>query len=168
MPLFPLQAVLFPGSRLPLHIFEERYKVLVSQCIREETEFGVILANGGELAEVGCTAGIVSVLKVYNDGRMDIAVEGRQRFRVHRFDPAQTPYLVGEVEFFDGGPASANAIAHTDCEILSIPHGEMESLMRTRPDLATKFLWAFARTLAGRLRETDQKVSTLFAISRVF
>lgn len=74
----------------------------------------------------------------------------------------------GEVEFFDGGPASANAIAHTECEILSIPHGEMEALMKNRPDLATKFLWAFARTLAGRLRDTDQKVSTLFAISRVF
>jgi CRP/FNR family transcriptional regulator, cyclic AMP receptor protein len=74
----------------------------------------------------------------------------------------------GEVEFFDGGPASANAIAHSECEILSIPHGEMEALMKSRPELATKFLWAFARTLAGRLRETDQKVSTLFAISRVF
>jgi hypothetical protein len=44
----------------------------------------------------------------------------------------------------------------------------MEVLMRNRPTVATKFLWAFARTLAGRLRETDQKVSTLFAISRVF
>lgn len=104
LPLFPLQVVLFPGSRLPLHIFEERYRVLVNLCIREEKEFGIILDSGGQLAEVGCTADIVSVQKVYNDGRMDIIVEGRRRFRVHRFDAERTPYLVGEVEFFGNAP----------------------------------------------------------------
>jgi Lon protease-like protein len=84
-----------------LHIFEDRYKVLVNECIREEKEFGVVLANGEHLAEVGCTAGIVAVQKVYSDGRMDIVVEGRQRFRVHRFDEKSAPYPVGEVESFD-------------------------------------------------------------------
>ena len=74
----------------------------------------------------------------------------------------------GEVEFFDGAPASANAIAHTDCEVLSIPHREVTALMATRPELAAKFLWAFARTLATRLRETDQRMVTLFAITRDF
>jgi len=74
----------------------------------------------------------------------------------------------GEVEFFDGAPASAHAIAHTDCEILSIPHGEVASLMGSRPELCAKFLWAFSRTLATRLRETNQRMSTLLAIARVF
>jgi CRP-like cAMP-binding protein len=73
--------------------------------------------------------------------------------------------LFGEVEFFDGGPASAQAIAHTDCELLSVPHGEMESLIRSRPEVAAKFFWAFGRTLAERLRETDQKMASLLAIS---
>lgn len=74
----------------------------------------------------------------------------------------------GEVEFFDGSPASANAIAHSDCEVLSIPHREVASLMQSRPALSAKFLWAFARTLAARLRETDQRMVTLFAIARDF
>ncbi len=55
----------------------------------------------------------------------------------------------GEVEFFDGGPASAHAIAHADCEVLAIPHREMRGLLRSRPGLAAKFLWAFGRTLAA-------------------
>jgi CRP/FNR family transcriptional regulator, cyclic AMP receptor protein len=74
----------------------------------------------------------------------------------------------GEVQFFDGGPASAHAIAHSDCEILSIPHVEVESMIRSRPGLAAKFFWAFGRTLAGRLRETNARMATLLAISRTF
>ena len=74
----------------------------------------------------------------------------------------------GEVEFFDHAPASAQAIAHTDCDVFSIPHGEVAELMSTRPDLSAKFLWAFARTLARRLRETNQRMASLFAISRTF
>ncbi len=76
--------------------------------------------------------------------------------------------LFGEVEFFDRAAASAHAIAHTSCEILAIPHREVEALMQSRPALAAKFLWAFARTLSSRLRETNQKMVTLLAISRDF
>jgi CRP-like cAMP-binding protein len=74
----------------------------------------------------------------------------------------------GEVEFFDGAPASAHAIAHSDCEVLSIPHEEVKALAETRPHLARKFLWAFGRTLASRLRESNQKMASLFAIARDF
>ena len=72
----------------------------------------------------------------------------------------------GEIEFFDGYPASAHVIAHTDCEVLAIPHAEIRSLMASRPDVSAKFLWAFARTLAGRLRDSNQRLSSLLAISR--
>jgi CRP-like cAMP-binding protein len=74
----------------------------------------------------------------------------------------------GEVEFFDGAPASAHAIAHSDCEVFSIPHQEVRALMESHPALCAKFLWAFSRTLAGRLRESNQKISSLFAIAREF
>lgn len=74
----------------------------------------------------------------------------------------------GEIEFFDGAPASAHAIAHTDCEVLALPHHEVLALMRTWPDLSAKFLWGFARTLAIRLRETDKRMASLLAISRSF
>jgi CRP-like cAMP-binding protein len=72
----------------------------------------------------------------------------------------------GEVEFFDGSPASAHAIAHTDCEVLSIPHPEVEALMRTHPGLSAKFLWAFGRTLATRLRDMNHRMAAFFAMSR--
>ncbi len=74
----------------------------------------------------------------------------------------------GELEFLDGSPSAAHAVAHTDCELLSIPHAEVEALMAQRPALAAKFLWAFSRCLAGRLRETNQRLASLFAISRTF
>ena len=71
----------------------------------------------------------------------------------------------GEIEFFDGFPASAHVIAHTDCEVLAIPYSEVAELMG-RPELANKFLWAIARTLARRLRQSNQRVVSLFALSR--
>jgi len=74
----------------------------------------------------------------------------------------------GEVEFFDGAPASAHAIAHSDCEVFTIPHQEVQAMMDTHPALSAKFLWAFSRTLAGRLRESNQKISSLFATAREF
>jgi CRP-like cAMP-binding protein len=76
--------------------------------------------------------------------------------------------LFGEVEFFDGAPSSANAIAHTDCEVLALPHKEMAGMLRSRPGLAAKFFWAFGRTLAGRLRDSDKRIAALLAMSRSF
>jgi CRP/FNR family cyclic AMP-dependent transcriptional regulator len=76
--------------------------------------------------------------------------------------------MFGEVEFFDGSPASAHVIAHSDCEVLALPHREIEALMKTHPGLSAKFLWAFGRTLAGRLRDANHKMATLFAMSRAF
>ena len=76
--------------------------------------------------------------------------------------------IFGEVEFFDGSPSSAHAIAHTDCEILSIPHEEIRGLMSSRPELTAKFLWALGRTLARRIRSDNQRMASLFAISRDF
>jgi CRP-like cAMP-binding protein len=61
-----------------------------------------------------------------------------------------------------------HAIAHVESEILSIPHEEMRELISSRPELSARFLWAFGGTLARRLRETNQKMATLFAISRTF
>jgi CRP/FNR family transcriptional regulator, cyclic AMP receptor protein len=74
----------------------------------------------------------------------------------------------GEIEFFDGAPASAQAVAHEDCEILAVPHGEIRALMASRPEIGAKFLWAFSRTLAARLRETNQRMASVLAISKTF
>jgi CRP/FNR family transcriptional regulator, cyclic AMP receptor protein len=74
----------------------------------------------------------------------------------------------GEIEFFDGAPASANAVAHTECEVLSIPHEEVRELMTHHPEMSARFLWAFGRTLAYRLREMNERVAGFLAISRAF
>jgi CRP-like cAMP-binding protein len=76
--------------------------------------------------------------------------------------------IFGETEFFDGKPLSAGVIAHTDCDVLAIPHAEVRSLMESRPALAAKILWALGRTLSRRVRESHQQMGSPFAISRDF
>lgn len=103
LPLFPLNAVLFPGATLPLHIFEERYKQMIRRCLEERTPFGVLLIRKGsavgepaEPFEIGTTAHIAR-LEHLQEGRMNLICLGGQRFRLLR-TVRREPYLVGEVE----------------------------------------------------------------------
>lgn len=81
--LFPLPIVLVPTERIPLHVFEERYLELVSECVETDGEFGLVLTTGdGAVHEIGTRAGVIEVLEVLEDGRMNIVVEGRERFRL--------------------------------------------------------------------------------------
>ena len=104
IPLFPLNVVLMPGAPLPLHIFEERYKQMIGECLEEEKEFGMVLSDESGTREVGCTARIVEVLERYEDGRMNILVEGSRRFRLNSILTGK-PYYVGEVEYIEDEPA---------------------------------------------------------------
>jgi Lon protease-like protein len=100
LPLFPLQVVLLPGAELPLHIFEDRYKEMIGEAIRDRIEFGVILANEKGIVNTGCTALIDKVLREYPDGRMDILARGRRRFEIVMINDERS-FLRGTVEFFD-------------------------------------------------------------------
>src|SRR5206468_620193 len=82
LPLFPLETVLLPGTPLPLHIFEPRYKEMISECLADDSPFGVVRALESGIAEIGCTAEIISVTKKYEDGRLDLIAEGRRRFEI--------------------------------------------------------------------------------------
>lgn len=103
LPLFPLNTVLFPGMPLSLHIFEDRYKMMIGLCLERRRPFGVVLIkNGveasGPLAEphmVGCTAQITQVERI-GGGRMNIGAIGRRRFRILEL-AHDKPYLVGKV-----------------------------------------------------------------------
>jgi CRP-like cAMP-binding protein len=136
---------------------DELAQVLMAAVVRRHPRDSVILKEGAPGGE----------LHVIHEGQVRIGklVPGVGEEALAILQPGE---FFGEVEFLDGSPASAQAVAHADCEILSIPHSEVESLMRGRPELCAKFLWAFARTLAARLRETDNKMAALFAIARAF
>jgi len=98
IPLFPLGVVLLPGMDLPLHIFEERYKKLVGECIETDKEFGVVYYSGKMMLRVGCTAEISKVLKSYEDGKMDILTTGMKRFHIQELFESK-PYIEAKVEF---------------------------------------------------------------------
>lgn len=105
LPLFPLDVVLFPGTPLPLHIFEPRYKEMIGECIAGERPFGVVRAIEDGLAEVGCTAEIVTVVKEYPDGRLDLVTEGRKRFELLRVNEERS-YLQGEILVIEDEPGA--------------------------------------------------------------
>jgi Lon protease-like protein len=85
--LFPLELVLVPTERVPLHIFEPRYKELIGECLERDEEFGIVLTKpSGDVHHVGTRAAVVEVLQVLADGRLHVVVEGRARFRLLEVD----------------------------------------------------------------------------------
>jgi Lon protease-like protein len=95
--LFPLELVLMPTERVPLHIFEPRYKELIGECLSEGREFGLMLENEQGRREIGTRAGVVEVLQVFDDGRMNVVVEGHKRFRLRELTRGRS-FPTGDVE----------------------------------------------------------------------
>lgn len=100
LPLFPLHAVAFPGTALPLHIFEARYKEMISGAIRDDSEFGIVLEGEGGISEAGCAVRVEKILRTYPDGRMDILTRGLRRFEVLAVN-GERPCLEADVAYFD-------------------------------------------------------------------
>jgi Lon protease-like protein len=99
-PLFPLGLVLLPKELVPLHIFEDRYKVMVGECLDQAGEFGIVWLSDDGLKEIGCCARIARVLERFEDGRLNILVEGTAPFRLDR-RIEDLPYPAGDVELLD-------------------------------------------------------------------
>ena len=100
LPLFPLQLVVFPGSAVPLHIFEERYKEMVGEAEAAGSEFGIVLAKDDGIVNTGCTVTVEDVLERYPDGRFDVMTRGKRRFEITSLNQ-EKDYLRGVVEYFD-------------------------------------------------------------------
>lgn len=100
--LFPLGMVLLPGEHVPLHIFEPRYQELIGECLEERREFGLVLSDDEGMRQVGTTAAVVEVSQRFDDGRLDIVVEGRERFRVVA-ETAGRPFLTARVSALEDG-----------------------------------------------------------------
>ena len=132
LPLFPLSTVLFPGMRLPLHVFEERYRTLVAELLAgpEPRQFGVIAIRSGRevgaagvaaLHEVGCVA-VLRQVAAHADGRYDLQTVGTERFRLASIDRSG-PYLRGEVELLPDGVAEPGAAAAAAAVVRQVQAG---------------------------------------------
>jgi Lon protease-like protein len=166
LPLFPLQVVLFPGAPLPLHIFEDRYKEMIGEAIKQQTEFGILLATSKGLASVGCTALVERVLREYPDGRLDILTRGRRRFELLLVNEERS-FLRGSVEFLEDQTAETSsedrekAIAgYNECRRLS-SEGPLSASELENPALS--FLLAepvldlnFRQTVLGAHSEAER------------
>jgi Lon protease-like protein len=139
LPLFPLDLVLLPGAALPLHIFEPRYREMIGECLAQKREFGVvrveILAETGQVreqrvADVGCTAQIVSVAKTYADGRLDILARGMQRFEILSVETSRA-FLQADILYLQD---EATSPAVDDMTKAIALHAEILTLAGTQPE----------------------------------
>jgi Lon protease-like protein len=130
LPLFPLDLVLLPGVPLTLHIFEPRYKEMIKECLDHKSVFGMIRSREESLANIGCTAEIMNVLKKYPDGRMNILAEGKKRFEVLQVNQERA-FLQAEVFYLEdeNQPAAAG-----DVEKAIRLHQEIMELAGAQPE----------------------------------
>jgi Lon protease-like protein len=128
IPLFPLDVVLFPGAPLPLHIFEPRYKEMIGECLAQHRTFGVVRALQQGLAKIGCTAEIITVVKEYPDGRLDLVTQGRQRFELLNVNQERS-FLQAEVLMIDD--------EMTDAEPGASPQPEAARAVQLHSELLT-------------------------------
>ncbi|MFN8676584.1 MAG: LON peptidase substrate-binding domain-containing protein [Thermomicrobiales bacterium] len=173
LPIFPLRAVLFPGDLMPLHVFEPRYRLMLSRCAGSDPAFGVVLTRSGgevgdeaEIHETGTAARILEQV-VLPDGRSNMLVRGTQRFRVLASDWNQS-YMMATVEWCDA-PGTSGASAELIDSV-----GEIRNLLncylsaysqatgqparfRDFGDDPVAFAWAVATTLPMPL-ESRQRV----------
>src|SRR4051794_8887463 len=99
-PLFPLGLVALPTEYVPLHIFEERYKEMIRDCMDRDAEFGIVWLADEELKAVGCAVEVTRVLERFDDGRLNILCRGTRPFRLLEREDG-LPYPAGAVEFLE-------------------------------------------------------------------
>jgi Lon protease-like protein len=184
IPLFPLHVVVFPGMPLPLHIFEERYKEMTGNAIRDNSEFGIVLANANGIVNAGCTVRVEKVLQMYADGRMDILTRGRRRFEIVTLNEEQA-WLAAEVSYFDDDDLAAppdelrlTALEHyKTLRAFASAAGQGEpdlagpqlsfQLAQCLPDLEFQNTLLQLRSEAGRLKELNQYLAAYIPRQRV-
>jgi Lon protease-like protein len=175
MPIFPLELVLLPGVPLPLHIFEPRYKEMIAECLDQKKPFGVVRSSSDGVADIGCTAEIMSVTKKYDDGRMDILTRGVERFEViqvnqeRSFLQAEISLVQDEDEDEDEDKADAYEPGQPATEMVKQAvrlHAEIAKLAGTEPSGPDEQAGNLSFLLAGSLPlDLDFKQSLLSTLS---
>jgi ATP-dependent Lon protease len=113
VPIFPLGIVMLPEQLVPLHIFEERYKLMIGECLADDKVFGIVYFDGRKMCSAGCSARVEEVLKKYPNGSLDIATRGDRRFIVGQLDESKS-YLQATVDYFDDDPEEPDADMQRD------------------------------------------------------
>jgi len=143
--LFPLPIVLVPTERIPLHIFEPRYRELIQECIETESEFGLVLATGdGAVHEIGTRARVAGVLEELEDGRLNVVVEGGERFRLLELTTGRS-YQTGVVEQVedDDEPVPGETVARALEVFRELADAAESDVDIPEPDSPT-FVWELA------------------------
>jgi Lon protease-like protein len=155
-PLFPLGLVLLPHEAQALHVFEERYKTMVSQCLENDSEFGIVWMADDGLREVGCSVEITQVVDRMEDGRMNILVRGTRPVRLMR-RAEDLPYPAGDVEVLEDEPEPPDEHA---LETAHAAYAELvERATDSRPDdsdLAQLDSYGMAGTISFELDEKQE------------
>lgn len=99
--IFFLNAVLFPETALPLHIFEPRYKNLINDSFNTDTEFGITFSKSDKIHKYGCSAKVTKILTKYPDGKLDIVIKGIKRYYLLDYKLGNNLYFIGDVQFID-------------------------------------------------------------------
>jgi ATP-dependent Lon protease len=134
IPIFPLGVVLLPEMNLPLHIFEERYKTMIAECLNSGKGFGVVLYDGSEIKNSGCLAKITEVTKKYPDGRMDILTRGTERFKILGIDESK-PYLQAEISYYTDDDYEDSSISQEKYEEAIDLLKQIAEITRNNPNL---------------------------------
>ena len=155
LPIFPLHTVLCPGIALPLHIFEDRYRALVRDCVENAAPFGIVLIRDGRevgggtisFSAIGTVAEIREARR-YPDGRYDLLVVGTKRFAITDVSTDRQPYLVAEATVLDdevGDEAASRRLANTATrrfvhylELLQPREGETADEIDVRVEVETQ------------------------------
>lgn len=106
--LFPIGIVLLPTERVPLHIFEPRYRELIGECLEDDSEFGLVFADEDGVREIGTRARVAEVLERFDDGRLNVVVEGGERFRVEELTRGRS-FMTAFVVAVDDEPGGVAA-----------------------------------------------------------
>jgi len=100
IPLFPLNLVALPKEKVPLHIFEEKYKNMITDCIKNKNPFGIIRIEDEQIADIGCSMNVYKVIKKYTNGEYDIICKGIERFKIHKINK-KSELWYANISFFN-------------------------------------------------------------------
>jgi ATP-dependent Lon protease len=168
--LFPLGLVLLPTEQVPLHIFEPRYRELIRECLDHDREFGLVYSDDEGLRSVGTRAAVVEILEEFGDGRLDIVVAGRERFRLVEltsgrvFQTARVDRIADSLDPAD--PAVVERALDLFSRLMTLTGAELEAPDPESPQLSFELAACFEFTITLK-QELLQSTSERLRLTRL-